>query len=118
MNKRSIYRLIAALIALGLAAVTIELLAHVYLYARDGRYISASERLQALDNTFITGITRGESGCSYIDTVYPHPYLAFVHHGNPPCGVPNINNIGLFGPDYPSERPADRFVVLVTGGSV
>jgi hypothetical protein len=41
-----------------------------------------------------------------------------VHHGNPPCGVPDINNIGLFGPDYASERRGDRFVVLVTGGSV
>src|SRR5204863_7029150 len=37
---------------------------------------------------------------------------------NPPCGLPGINNIGLFGSDFPSERRPDRFVILVTGGSV
>jgi hypothetical protein len=118
VTKRTLFRAAALTLALIIAALLVETFAQLYLYARDHRYISAGERLQALDNTFITGITRGNRGCRYVDTVYPHPYLAFVHHGNPPCGIPEINNIGLFGADYPSERPADRFVVLVTGGSV
>jgi hypothetical protein len=116
--KRALYRLIALTIALIVSAITVEVLANVYLFARDRRYVSPRTRLAALGNTFITGITSRSTGCRYIDTLYPHPYLAFVHHGNPPCGVPDINNVGLFGPDYPSERPRDRFVVLVTGGSV
>jgi hypothetical protein len=116
--KRAVFKLAALVLAVVLTALGVELLSNIYLYARDGRFISARERLDALGNTFIAGVTRQNAGCRYIDTLYPHPYLGFVHHGNPPCGVPNINNIGLFGPDYPSERPADRFVVLVTGGSV
>ena len=116
--KRTVFKLAALVIAVALTALGVELLANIYLYARDRRYISARERLDALENTFIAGVTQPNVGCRYIDTLYPHPYLGFVHHGNPPCGVPDINNIGLFGPDYPSERPDDRFVVLVTGGSV
>jgi hypothetical protein len=116
--KRIVYRLLALTIALIVSAIAVELLANVYLFARDRRYISPRARLAALENTFIAGITSQSPGCRYIDTLYPHPYLAFVHHGNPPCGVPDINNVGLFGADYPSDRPPDRFVVLVTGGSV
>jgi hypothetical protein len=116
--KRSLFKLAALLIAVVLTAAGVEVLANLYLYLRDGRYIPARDRLDGLGNTFITDVTRQNSGCRYIDTLYPHPYLGFVHNGNPPCGVPDVNNIGLFGPDYASERRADRFVVLVTGGSV
>src|SRR5436190_17031682 len=116
--KRVVFKLAALVLAVVLTALGVELLANIYLFARDRRFISARQRPDALGNTFIAGVTQQNAGCRYIDTLYPHPYLGFVHHGNPPCGVPNINNIGLFGPDYPSERRADRFVVLVTGGSV
>jgi hypothetical protein len=116
--KRSFFRAIAMLLAVAIVTAGVELLANAYLYARDGRYIPARARLEALGNTFIAGATRQNAGCRYVDTLYPHPYLGFVHHGNPPCGLANVNNIGLFGADYPSERPVDRFVVLVTGGSV
>ena len=116
--KRVIFRIAALVLAMIVVAIGVELLANFYLYVKDGRYIPARTRLDALDNTFTAGITSRGTGCRYIDTLYPHPYLAFVHHGNPPCGIPEINNIGLFGPDYPSEKPAERFVVLVTGGSV
>jgi hypothetical protein len=116
--KRLAFRAVAMLVAVVIVAAGVELLANAYLYARDGRYIPARARLDALGNTFIAGATNQNRGCRYVDTLYPHPYLGFVHHGNPPCGVPDINNIGLFGADFPSERPVDRFVVLVTGGSV
>jgi hypothetical protein len=116
--KRAAFKIAALVIAVVVVAVGLELCAMAYLLVRDGRYISARTRFNALGNAFISDITGRNGACRYIDTLYPHPYLAFVHHGNPPCGVPQINNIGLFGPDYPSERPLDRFVVLATGGSV
>jgi hypothetical protein len=116
--KRVVFRVVALAAATIVVVVAVELLANVYLYVKDGRYISPRTRLAALGNTFTTGITSQSTGCRYVDTLYPHPYVGFVHNGNPPCGVPDINNIGLFGPDYPSERRDDRFVVLVTGGSV
>jgi hypothetical protein len=100
-----------------LTALGVELMANVYLTPVTAA-ISRRASADALDNTFIAGVTGQSVGCRYVDTLYPHPYLGFVHHGNPPCGLPAINNIGLFGPGLPSERRTDRFVVLVTGGSV
>jgi hypothetical protein len=118
VTKRFAFRCLALLAGVLLVVLGVELLANAYLIVRDRRYLSPRTRLAALENTFIADVTSHSAGCRYVDTLYPHPYLAFVHHGNPPCGVPDINNIGLFGPDFPSERPSDRFVVLVTGGSV
>jgi hypothetical protein len=105
-------------IAVGIALATLEVVAIIALTVRDGRYVSARERFHREANRYIQEVTRAGSGCQYIDSLFPHPYLGFVHHRNPPCGVPGINNVGLFGPDFPAERRADRFVILVTGGSV
>jgi len=116
--KRAVFRIVAVAAAAVIAAVAVELVAQAYLLVRDRRYIAPRVRLESLTNTFTASVTSRSTGCRYVDTLYPHPYLGFVHHGNPPCGSPEVNNIGLFGPDFPSERPSDRFVVLVTGGSV
>lgn len=93
--------------------------ATAYLTYRDGKYIPAEERFDAKkDNAFIWDIERQGTRCRYGETQYPHPYLGFVHHSQPPCGNPNVNNVGMFGPDYPLQKRQDRFVVLLTGGSV
>jgi hypothetical protein len=114
--KRIIVPAAAACFALVLLALGMELVATAFVVAREGRYVQARERFANRNNTFVAALARGE--CGYLDSLYPHPYLGFVHHGNPPCGMKDINNIGLFGPDFPSQRPNDRFVILVTGGSV
>jgi hypothetical protein len=107
---------IAVAVCIGLA--TLEVLAIAVLSFGDGRYVSARERLAREANRFIQDVTRGNSGCQYVDSLFPHPYLGFVHHRNPPCGIPHMNNVGLYGVDFPNERLTDRFVVLITGGSV
>jgi len=113
------HRLIAVaaiVVTLVLLLAGVELMSAAYLTATTGGYVPARERLAGLPNTFVEEVSGGD--CTYVDTLYPHPYLGFVHHGNAPCGIADINNIGLFGPDYPSARPDDRFLLLLTGGSV
>lgn len=105
------------LIVIGVVFAGAELVAVALLTIQDGGYISARTRFERRTNAFVTDLIGTRSECRYIDTLYPHPYLGFVHHGNPPCGV-TVNNIGLFGPDFPFVRRTDRYVVLVTGGSV
>ena len=68
-------------------------------------------------NTYVRDLTK-ETDCRYVDTLFPHPYLAFVHHDNPPCGLHYVNKIGLFGDDFPVVKRTDRYVILLTGGSV
>jgi hypothetical protein len=115
--KQRIFGLISALIGIVIALGAIELTAIVWLYLEEGRYISAEELFQRTQNTYVRDLTK-DTGCRYVDTLYPHPYLAFVHHGNPPCGGANVNNIGLFNTDFPTIKRDDVFTVLLTGGSV
>ena len=116
--KVAAFRLILVLLTFTLGLGTVEVMAVAYLTIRDGEFIPASIRYQNSSNVFIEQITRTGSSCRYVDTLFPHPYLGFVHHANPPCGMTSINSSGLFGPDFPLERSGDRFVVMITGGSV
>ena len=115
--RQRIYGWISTLIGFVMALALIEVGAIAWQYIEDGRYISAEELFRRTENTYVRDLTR-EKSCRYVDTLYPHPYVAFVHHGNPPCGPPNVNNIGLLNEDFPTVKRTDRYVVLVVGGSV
>ncbi|MFI5000116.1 MAG: hypothetical protein ACHQK9_09580 [Reyranellales bacterium] len=115
--KQRIFGWISSLIGIVLALALIEVTAIVWLMIEDGHYTSAAELFERTQNTYVRDMTKG-SACRYVDTLFPHPYLAFVHHGNPPCGLSNINNIGLLGEDFPTLKRTDRYVILLTGGSV
>jgi len=117
MKRRRLYAWISTLIGIVFALALIELTAIAWLYIEDGRYTPASVLFERTQNTYVRDVTKG-TACRYVDTLFPHPYLAFVHNGNPPCGVSNVNNIGLLNDDFPTVKPADRYVVLLTGGSV
>ncbi|MCI0547132.1 MAG: hypothetical protein L0027_07585 [Candidatus Rokubacteria bacterium] len=116
--KKVVFALIAVGIGVLVGALLVEVLAIAAFSLRDGEFVPARERLRRVANTFVEGVSRDQRGCQYIDSLFPHPYLAFVHNGTEPCGRPNTNNIGLHGEDFPAERRRDRFVVLLTGGSV
>src|SRR5262249_31703768 len=115
--KKRIFGWISTLVGIVMALAIVEVTAIVWLMLEEGRYTSAEELFERPQNTFVRDLTRGAT-CRYIATLFPHPYLAFVHHGNPPCDQPNVNNIGLLGDDFPTVKPENRYVVLVTGGSV
>lgn len=115
--KQRIFRWISILVGIVLALGAVEVTAIVWLYLEDGRYTSAARLFERTQNTYVRDATR-DTGCRFIDTLYPHPYLAFVHHANPPCGISWVNNVGLFGADFPVTKPRDHYVVILTGGSV
>lgn len=115
--KQRIFGWISTLIGIVFALAVLEVAAMAWLYIEDGRYTPAQELFQRTQNTYVRDATKGTS-CRYVDTLFPHPYVGFVHHANPPCGQPWVNNVGLYGPDYPTVKRDDYFVVLLTGGSV
>jgi hypothetical protein len=116
--KKTAFVLTTVLLALLVGVLVFEVLSIAVLTFKDRHYVGARELLRREEGAFIGDVTRSGPNCQYIDTMFPHPYLAFVHHANPPCGMWYVNNIGLFGPDFPAEKRTDRFVILVTGGSV
>jgi hypothetical protein len=115
--KRLIFGCISAAIGIALAIAAIEGMAILWLMVEDGHYTPTAELFERTQNTYVRDLTRG-SACRYVDTLYPHPYVGFVHHGNPPCGIPNVNNVGLFNDDFPAIKRTDRWTILLTGGSV
>ncbi len=115
--KQRIFSLISILLGIVFALALIEVSAIAWLYVEDGRYTPAAELFERTQNTYVRDTTKG-TACRYVDTLYPHPYVAFVHHANPPCGLPWVNNVGLFGPDFPTVKPKDYYVVMLIGGSV
>ena len=115
--KRRIFGLVSTLIGIVLAFALIEVAATLWLTVEDGHYTPASELFDRTQNSYVRDMTR-HTDCRYVDTLFPHPYVGFVHHANPPCGKPWVNNVGLFGPDFPTEKRTDRYTILLTGGSV
>jgi hypothetical protein len=115
--KQRIFGWISALVGIVLALALIEVAAIAWLYIEDGRYTPAAQLFERTQNTYVRDATKG-TACRYVDTLYPHPYVAFVHHANPPCGMSNVNNVGLFGHDYPTVRNPDYYTLILTGGSV
>src|SRR5947208_16587085 len=113
--KQRIFSLISIVLGIVFALALIEVSAIAWLYIEDGRYTPAAELYERTQNTYVRDATKGSS-CRYVDTLFPHPYVAFVHHANPPCGIPWVNNIGLPSDDFPVEKRADRYVILLTGG--
>jgi hypothetical protein len=115
--KRWIFSVMSILLGVVFALAMIEMAAIAWLYIEDGRYTPAAELFERTQNTYVRDLLRG-SDCRYVDALFPHPYLAFVHHGNPPCGILNVNNVGLINDDFLAVKRPDRFTVLLTGGSV
>jgi hypothetical protein len=115
--KQRIFGLISIVLGIASALALIEVTAIAWLYVEDGRYTPAAELFERTQNTYVRDMTKG-TACRFIDTLYPHPYVAFVHHANPPCGLPWVNNVGLFKPDFPTVKLKDYYVVMLIGGSV
>ena len=111
--RKMSYKILTIAIGTVLALLIGELAATVFGFARFGTL--STDRLydHARNNTFIRDIEKAKN--SYIDTLYPHPYLGFVHRKG--YGL-DVNNVGLLGHDYSFEKDPQKFVILVTGGSV
>ncbi len=115
--KQRVFSLVAALVGIVFALGLVEVTAVAWLMLEEGRYIPAAQLFERTQNTYVRDLTKGTS-CRYVDTLFPHPYVGFVYHGDPPCGLPNANNVGLPGDDFPVVRSPEHYTILLTGGSV
>ena len=90
---------LSVLVGVALGAVLLEGLATAWLWIDEGAYVSAEKLYDRAPNSFIHAATKGKA-CTYVDGYLPHPYLSYVHHGDPPCGYASTNNIGLYGTGF------------------
>lgn len=108
--------LLALLLSCLLAFVMLEAAFTLYYLSVDKRWIRPSDRLLSEKNAFAEAAVNGKR--NYVDTLFPHPYVGFVHHSIPPTGMDHLNSIGLFGQEYPLKKEKGVFVILFTGSSV
>lgn len=105
-------------VAIGIlvALLLCELACTVFFWLLHGT-ISVSElHATEADATFVRELMHGAETNRYLKSLYPHPYLGFVHSRQGAGST--INNVGLFGPDFPTVKDPNRFTILLTGGSV
>lgn len=92
-----------------------------YAFKNDG-YISVAALLNREQSAYARELAGGEGkNMPWIDVFFPHPYLSFVHSEKLPLAneaFDGPNNAGFCGPDFPDEKIEDRYVILLTGGSV
>lgn len=86
---------ISVAIATVISLATLKLLCIIFLFVKDHKYIGAWERFSRYTNAYIEHVTRSGAACRYVDTLFPHPYLDFVHHANPSCGISTTHRLGL-----------------------
>ena len=120
--KNFVFGTIATGLSVVLTIALAEAAATAYLTLRDGKYSSAHQRFENADHPWFQGTIDRPTDtyyCKHVDTLFPHPYLGWVYHGNPPCGYPkSINNIGTQRHDFPAQKISDHFVIMLSGGSV
>lgn len=94
--------------------LAIELLTRAALRISYGRPVVASEFLmgafaQKLD----------AKGCTWGDSISPHPYLGYAYHRGSDCSAVEVNAFGFKGPEIPTpEERKEGFFILMLGGSV
>ena len=93
----------------------LEIGLRVYHYKKYDAWRSAAE---VHDPNAYTRLFERQPDCAWT-SLYPSPYLGFVHRDRPACDQKLINNIGILkSRDFTFKKSPDTYKVLVTGGSV
>src|SRR5437667_4330754 len=98
-SRRTFIFIVGTAAYLLLVGVLFEAGFAVYYRVRNHSFVSVARMLAEEQNSFIHE-AKDHRNCTYLATLFPHPYLAFVLHGNSPCGIV-ANNVGLFGLVFP-----------------
>lgn len=96
-----------------------EIVSMLLFTIKDGKFISAKERFLSGANVYVQELNDlADNNCTADEMYAPHPYLGYVLKTLGRCSVPSANESGLFGENLPLEKSKDKFVVLLSGGSV
>jgi hypothetical protein len=108
-------KILAACGSVLIAIVALELLCALFLLIRDRKFVSVPQRLESEKNAYLEQLL--PKNASYVDLLFPHPYLGYVlkpGFANPSMPV---NDDGFIGEAFPKEKKPGVFVILFTGGS-
>jgi hypothetical protein len=104
-------------ISLLLFLVLAELAARQLFFSPEERASGAAAIWAKTKNAYVTAY-EDDKPCDFTDSMIPHPYLGFVRHSLPPCGI-HSNNLGIIHREkFPEQYDPNFFSILIVGGSV
>lgn len=106
--KKILFILISVFLGTSAVLGFTELYLQMSEYKKDYRYEGNLDYALVINEQF----------CTWNESLYSHPYLAFVHHKNKKCSLNLINSDGFPSPEFPKEANKEFFDILITGGSV
>ena len=99
--------------------ISFEITSKLIIFIKFGHLKSPSDIIRDNNINSFVQLIEEENKCSYFSSLFPHPYLGWVHWNNPECEQ-NIkyNSDGFVGPEFPISNSKDYYDILITGGSV
>ena len=116
INTKLIFKFFFLLI---LFFITLEIISKIIVYFGYGHLKKPINILRDDNLNSYVQLLEKDTKCTYFNSLFPHPYLGWVHWNNPECssGI-NFNSDGFHGPEFPIKKDERFFNILITGGSV
>ena len=116
ISLKSTFKIFFLLILL---LIVLEILSKIIVYIGYG-YLKKPNDIIRNDNlNSYVQLLEEQSKCNYFSSLFPHPYLGWVHWNNPKCSDKiDFNSDGFPGPEFPIKKYEKFFDILITGGSV
>jgi hypothetical protein len=117
--KKFIFGSTLLLMSLAISLLAAEFAVRYLYYSPQQRALPAQDLYRSQEAVDFSNFEQAHPGCSWDDSVIAHPYLGFVHHSLPPCGLQEVNEQGFEGKrDLPRYKDPRYFTILVVGTSV
>ena len=99
--------------------IILEIISKLIVYFEYGYLKKPSDIVRDGNLNSYVQLLEKEEKCTYSSSLFPHPYLGWVHWNNPKCSNKLIyNSDGFLGPEFPIKKYEKFFDILITGGSV
>jgi len=99
--------------------IILEIISKLIVYFGYGYLKKPSDIIRDDNKNSYVQLLEKEEKCSYFSSLFPHPYLGWVHWNNPKCSNKlGFNSDGFLGPEFPIKKYEKFFDILITGGSV
>jgi hypothetical protein len=115
-NFKKIIKFILILIII---LLVLEIISKTIVYFSHGHLKKPSDVVRGDNLNSYVQLLEKQTKCTYKDSLFPHPYLGWVHWNNPKCLKTLVfNSDGFYGPEFPIKKDNNFFDILITGGSV
>ena len=102
INTKLIFKFFFLLI---LFFITLEIISKIIVYFGYGHLKKPINILRDDNLNSYVQLLEKDTKCTYFNSLFPHPYLGWVHWNNPECSSGlSFNSDGFHGPEFPIKK--------------